>query len=224
MRALVQEKQRAITLRKKGYSYRDILAEVRASKASISMWLQHLPLSREEKKYLKSRRDANITRGRIRAASSLHALRIQRDDILLQEAKAEFQRYKLDPFFHLGLALYWAEGSKRNSVFAFANSDSDMIDLMLLWIERFLNVHRSIIKVRLFIHKPYAHEGCESWWSKQISIPAENFQKTIYKQTGLLVKKRPEYKGCLRIELGTTFRLRKMLFWQNMLIDEHRKR
>ena len=223
MRALVQEKDKAITLRKKGYSYKDILAEVRVSKSSISMWLQDLPLTKQEKSYLKSRRDANITRGRMRAASSLHALRIQRDNVLLQDAKAEFETHKSNSFFHTGLALYWAEGTKRSSVFGFANSDSEMIDLMLSWIEEFFKVQRSTIKVRLFIHKPYAHERCELWWSKQISVPINNFQKTIYKPTGLLVKKRPGYMGCLRIELGTTFRLRKMLFWQNMLVEHYRK-
>jgi hypothetical protein len=97
-----------------------------------------------------------------------------------------------------------------------------MINLMLSWIEKFFGVGRNTIKVRLYIHKPYAHENCESWWSKEISVPLSNFQKTIYKPTGLLVKKRPGYKGCLRIELGTTFRLRKMQFWQQMLIEHYR--
>jgi hypothetical protein len=224
MRLLVRERERAIALRKKGYSYREILSEVEVSKSSISKWLQDLPLTKDEKRYLKSRRDANISLGRMRAASSLHALRIQRDSVLLHEAQTEFGIHKWDPFFHTGIALYWAEGSKRSSVFGFANSDPEMIELMLSWIEKFFNVPRSAVKVRLFIHKPYAHECCELWWSRKILIPTTNFQKTIYKPTGLLVKKRLEYKGCLRIELGTTFRLRKMLFWQNMLIEHYRKR
>ncbi|MEK7107383.1 MAG: hypothetical protein AAB899_04330 [Patescibacteria group bacterium] len=222
MRFLVQEKGRAIALRKKGYSYRDILREVHVSKSSISLWLQDLPLTKDEKTYLKSRRDSNISRGRMRAAASLHELRLSRDNVLLQEARKEFVLYREVSLFTTGIALYWAEGSKRTSVFSFANSDSEMINLMLSWIERFFGVGRKAIKVRLYIHKPYAHENCESWWSREISVPLSNFQKTIYKPTGLLVKKRPDYKGCLRIELGTTYRLRKMQFWQQMLIEHYR--
>mgnify|MGYP001596258906 FL=1 len=209
-------------MRKKGYSYRDILREVHVSKSSISLWLQDLPLTKDEKTYLKSRRDSNISRGRMRAAASLHELRLSRDNVLLQEARKEFVLYREVSLFTTGIALYWAEGSKRTSVFSFANSDSEMINLMLSWIERFFGVGRKAIKVRLYIHKPYAHENCESWWSREISVPLSNFQKTIYKPTGLLVKKRPDYKGCLRIELGTTYRLRKMQFWQQMLIEHYR--
>lgn len=222
MRALIQEKERAILLRKKGYSYRDILERVPVAKSSISLWLQHLSLTKDEKKYLKSRRDSNISHGRMKAAASLHELRLDRDKTVLGEAKKEFQIFSKDPLFHVGIALYWAEGSKRNSSFAFTNSDSDMIDLMLVWIERFFGVNRNAIKTRLYIHRPYAHERCELWWSKKVMVPLINFQKTIYKPTGLLVKKRPEYKGCIRIQLGTIARLRKMQFWQEMLIEYYR--
>jgi len=223
MRALVQEKERAILLRKKGYSYRDILREIPVSKSSISMWLQELPLTKQEKTCLKSRLDSNISRGRIKAAAALHNLRLQRDSVLLQEARKEFGKNIRDSFFHTGVALYWAEGSKRTSGFSFANSDEEMISLMLSWIEKFFGVRRSAIKVRLYTHKPFAHERPEEWWSKEIGVPLSNFQKTIYKPTGLLVKKRPNYKGCLRIELGSTTRLRKMQFWQRMLVEHYRK-
>lgn len=223
MRALVQEKNRAILLRKKGYSYRDILREIRVSKSSISIWLQDLPLTRQEKTYLKSRRDSNISHGRMKAAAALHSLRLQRDSLLLQEARREFKRNADDSFFHIGIVLYWAEGSKRTNGFCFTNSDSEMINLMLLWIEKFFGVSRSVMKVRLYTHRPFAHERSEEWWSSEIGVPLSNFQKTIYKPTGLLVKKRPNYKGCLRIELGTITRLRKMQFWQRMLVEHYRK-
>ena len=94
-----------------------------------------------------------------------------------------------------------------------------MINVMLSWIEKFWSVPRKDIGVRLFSHKLYAHERCEEQWSKEIAIPLSNFKKTIYKPTGLLVKKRPEYKGCLRVELGKTTNLRKMLFLQRMLLE-----
>lgn len=222
MKALVREKERAISLRRRGYSYRDILREVHVSKSSISLWLQDLPLTKDEKTYLKSRLDSNISHGRMKAAAALHELRLKRDKVLLQEAQQEFRMYREISFFPVGIALYWAEGSKRTSSFAFSNSDSDMINLMLSWIERFFRVDRKTVKVRLYSHKPYAHENCEARWSREISVPLANFQKTIYKPTGLLVKKRPDYNGCLRIELGTTYRLRKMQFWQKMLIEHYR--
>lgn len=219
MRALVQEKQRAIELRKKGYSYRDIMHEVDAAKSSISLWLHKLPLTRDERKHLKSRRNHNISRGRIKAGAALHTRRLERDKILFEKTRIEFDQNKHDPLFFVGIALYWAEGAKRSSTFSFTNSDSDMINIMLNWIEKFWQIPRSAIKVRLFSHKPYAHERCEERWAREINISPLNFKKTIYKPTGLLVKKRPDYKGCLRVELGKTTNLRRMQFLQNMLLE-----
>jgi hypothetical protein len=223
MKRLVQERRKAIELRKKGHSYRDILAEVRVSKSSLSLWLKDLPLTDDEKHYLKKRKDSNITRGSIRAANSNHMRRVVRDGFLLKEAKEDFVLVSKDPFFHVGLALYWAEGAKRNSTFAFMNSDPEMISFMIAWCKKFLKVSETEIGLRLYIHKPYAHENCELFWSKGTGLPMGNFKKTIYKPTDALVKKRPNYKGCVRVELGKVAYLRKIAFWQQMLIEYYKK-
>ncbi|HEY4526616.1 MAG TPA: helix-turn-helix domain-containing protein [Candidatus Paceibacterota bacterium] len=224
MRALVREKEQAVRLRKQGYSYREILEQLNVSKSSLSDWLQALPLTRNEKRTLKKRRDTNITLGRIRAGSALRTRRLDRERVFLHEAQRVFGESSADTFFLVGVSLYWAEGSKRNSGFSFTNSDTHMIVLMVRWIERFFRVPPSDLKARLYIHKPYAHERLEDYWSRYTQIPRRNFLKTIYKPTGLLVKKRPDYKGCLRLELGKKVFLLKMLFWQNMLIELYRKR
>ena len=224
MRALVQEKETAVMLRKRGYSYRDILRTVPVAKSTLSEWLKDFPLTRVEKDALKRRKDSNISRGRIRAAAALSALRLERERIIRQEAVREYQKYSGDPLFKIGVALYWAEGSKRHGGFSFINSDPDMIIFMITWMETFLHIYRIDIKVRLYIHKPCAHENHEQFWSKYLAIPACNFQRTIYKPTGLLIKKRPNYRGCLRITVDKVSLRLKMLFWQRMLIEDYRKR
>lgn len=219
----VREVEKAIELRKKGYSYNDILKEVPVSKSTLSKYLKDLPLTQQEKQYLKTRNDSNISKGRVKAATAHRMRRIVRDGFLFQEARKEYLVMEKDPFFHIGICLYWAEGSKRNQIFAFTNSDADMIKLMVVWIERFLGVSKSDIKARLFTHKPFAQENNEKYWSDTSGIPLENFRKTIYKPTGLLVKKHPNYKGCLRIELGKVVYLRKIAFWQKMMVEYYRK-
>jgi len=223
MRPLVLQKAMVIRLRKAGYTYREILAKVPVSKSSVSLWLQEMPLTDAEKSILKHRRDDGISRGRIRAAAALHKLREERDSALLKDAREEYHKYRDDTLFHIGISLYWAEGSKRSNSFCFVNSDADMILLMLAWMNKFLGVRKEDVRARLYIHKPYANEDCESYWSKATGIPKQNFRRTIYKPTGLLVKKRPGYKGCFRIEAGGVVALRKYLFWQKMMLDDHRK-
>lgn len=223
MRPLVLQKAMVIRLRKAGYTYREIIEKVPVSKSSISLWLQDMPLSEAEKSILKHRRDAGISRGRIRAAASLHRLREERDSVLREDARGEYLRYREDHLFYTGISLYWAEGSKRNSSFSFVNSDADMIQLMLAWMNIFLGLRKEDIKARLYIHKPYANEDCEGYWSQETGIPRQNFGTTIYKPTGLLIKKRPGYRGCLRIEAGGVVALRKYLYWQEMMLKDYKK-
>ena len=223
MIAKVQEKEKALELRRKGYTYNDILAELEVSKSSLSLWLKSLPLTDNEKTYLKKRKDSNISKGRIRAASALHMRRVVRDGFLFRDARREFLEHCKKPIFHVGVSLYWAEGGKRTSSFAFMNSDPDMVRLMVAWIGEFLGAKKEEIGLRLYSHKPFAHEGFEQFWAKETQIPSSQFKKTVYKPTGLLVKKRPDYRGCVRIELGKVVYLRKMKYWQQMLIEHHGK-
>jgi len=54
--------------------------------------------------------------------------------------------------------------------------------------------------------------------------PGSRFKKTVYKPSGLGYKKRPMYKGCMRIEISKGMHLlRKMQFWQQLLVGEFRK-
>lgn len=223
MKTLVFEKKEAVRLRKKGLSYRDILRKVPVSKSTISTWLRNAQLTDAEKSIMKRRRENNISKGRIRAAAALHSLRVERDEVLRKAAICDFVIYKLDPFFYVGMALYWAEGSKRSDSFTFVNSDSDMMFVMLNWMGRFLNVRREDVRARLYLHKPYANENLERYWSHATRIPIQNFRRTIYKPTGLLIKKRPNYKGCLRIEIGGVSHLRRYLYWQKMMLEDYRK-
>lgn len=221
MRAKVLEKERAIELRKNGHSYKDILLKVSVAKSTISSWLKDLPITPEEKKLLKERVNANISRGRIKSATANRRNRLEREKKLFEFAKTEFQKLKHDSLFLIGVALYWAEGAKKSSTFQFMNSDPSMINLMILWCRKFLSEVKNNIYLRLYLHKIYANERCEEYWSNVTGIPLSKFKKTIYKPSGLGIKKRPMYKGCMRIEITKGMNLlRKMQFWQKLLISE----
>lgn len=209
----------AIRLRKAGLTYREILEKVPASKSSISLWLRDTPLTADEKSALKRRRNDQISRGRIRAAAALRKARLARETALHADAENTYQKNKHDELFRVGIALYWAEGAKRGNSFSFINSDPDMVVVMIEWMNKFLHIPREEIRARLYIHKPYAHESLEAFWATKTGIPMRNFRQTIYKPTGSSSKKRPDYKGCLRIEAGGISALRTYQFWQKMMFD-----
>jgi hypothetical protein len=224
MKALVNLRSQAEVLRKQGLTYQEILKQLPVAKSSLSLWLADFPLTKAEKHLLKKRKDSNISLGRIRAATSNRQNKIDKDKTLFTEAKITFKKYKDDTLFHTGIALYWAEGAKRNDSFLFVNSDDEMILLMLLWLEQFTEYSRSDMGYRLYIHQPFVRDNLELWWQKRLKASTTQFKKTILKPTSLGIKKRPNYKGCLRIEVPRSSPLlTKMKYWMNMLVEYHTK-
>ncbi len=220
MNSKSEDKNSAIKLRKKGFSYKEILERIPVAKSSLSLWLKDLPLTTQEKEYLKTRKDKNVSRGRIKSATQLRNNRMGREKIHIFEAKEIFKKYNNDHLFLVGISLYWAEGSKRSNSFEFINSDENMNIFMFWWIQEYLNIKKEQIQLRLYIHKPYAHENCEGYWAKQLKCDISQFSRTIYKPSGLLVKKRPNYKGCLRLSpRGGVKIFRYIRTWQECLID-----
>lgn len=224
MKALITLRKQAEFLRKKGFTYNEILKQLPVAKSSLSLWLSDFPLTKSEKHLLKRRKDSNITIGKIRASAANRQNKINRDKDLLKIAKEEFEIYKEEPLFLTGIALYWAEGAKRNDMFHFMNSDCEMIDVMICWLEEFTEYKRADLGFRLYIHAPFIRDSWEIWWQKQLRASTTQFKKTIIKPSGLGVKKRPNYKGCIRLEVPrSVYLLTKMKFWINMLVEYHLK-
>ncbi|MFM2340044.1 MAG: hypothetical protein RLZZ360_680 [Candidatus Parcubacteria bacterium] len=225
MKALVQQKAKAIELRKRGYTYKEIQKVVPVAKSSLSLWFRDLPLSKSEKKILQQRKDDNISKGRIRAAGIALIHREEQIQRLFEETKKEFSRHCHNSLFHTGVAVYWAEGAKRSNQFLFVNSDESMIALMLKWLITFTGYQMHEFGFRLYIHAPYAQQDLESWWQHYLGVSTSQFRKTIIKPTSLGIKKRPNYKGCLRIEVPrSSILLLKMKFFINLQVEHHLKK
>lgn len=222
MRARLEDKRKAIELRKKGQSYREIQKIIPVSKGLLSRWLAYLDLSPSEEALLKSRIREIQDRGRIRSLISNRSRRIERERIVIDEAKKIFEKEKSNPLFLTGVLLYWAEGAKSIGDFQFINSDPEMILIMYHWIEKFL-VPKEKIKVRIFIHDIPGYETVHKFWSKKLDLEPYLFQKTIYKPTTHRIKKDPHYKGCVRLTVGGVRYLRLMKAWQRCFIEYYGK-
>lgn len=224
MRKLVQERAKAISLRKQGLTYNEILRQVPVAKSSLSLWLNDLPLTKLEKHLLSKRKDSNTNKGRIRAAAAHHQNRLAREKERVPSIIEFFNKHEKEPLFHLGVGLYWAEGAKNSGGVMFTNSDEKMIQVMIEWFERYTEYSRLDLRYRLYIHKPYAHENCERWWSEKLLVPLTSFTKTSFKPTSKGIKIRQNYKGCLRIEVPrSTVLLHKIKIWTDLIVVHHHK-
>lgn len=219
MKARLVEKNKAIELRKQGFSYTEIQQIVPVSKGLLSSWLKYLPLSDKEIELLKAKIVERKDKGRISSMMRNRQLRLSREILTFEEAKNTFQKLMSDHTFLIGVALYWAEGAKRHGSFQFVNSDSDMVAFMYKWIQKYLGISHERIKCRLFIHRIQGYEHSERFWAGKLGIDPNEFQKTIYKPTRHAIKKNPNYRGCVRLNITSIRALRLMNAWQKMLVQ-----
>lgn len=109
----------------------------------------------------------------------------------------------------LGLALWWAEGSKsrrdqrwKNAVsypIEITNTDERIIKIFLEFMIREIGIRRDRFKLQLQIHEGDDKEALENYWSKMTGISRSNFQKTIIRPTG---KKVGKSKGTCKVRFS----------------------
>ena len=221
MKERILDKQLAISLRKEGKTHNEIRAAIpNLSKGTLSNWLKYIKLTNQQLNTLKNRIDSKLDKARWAAAKTNRAKRIERTQKIFKESSLEISKFIDDPLFILGLALYWAEGSKRSGTTELINSDPLILKIMIKWFNKFLKIPKIKMKFRLYTHKPYSEDNLEKYWSTYLNISPDQFQKTIYKYTPYKIKKNPDYKGCLRIYVGSINNLRKILNWQKLFVKK----
>src|SRR3989344_1054570 len=204
MKARLKDKYKAIELRKKGLTYKDIMNEIPVSKSLLSGWFRFLELTELEEEALRERARLNKDRGNTRATVTNREKRKLREKAALEEATKVFENFKSDPNFILGIGLYWAEGSKRTTTFQFSNSDPEIIRFMIQWLKKYFLIVNERIFLRIHTHEDFKDEKYEEFWQKELNLTLNQFKKTCYKPNTRhgIFKKNPMYKGCARIEIS----------------------
>ena len=219
MKSGVQAKIKAISLRMQGFSYSEIMKEIPVSKSTLFGWLRHIQLTNEQKTILDSNLRQKKSFATVRAAESNTKRRIQREYLTKEIAQKTYEEYSKNIDFLVGLTLYWAEGTKKDTTWSFINSDPDMVLFMYKWMIRYLIIDKKDVRIRLFIHEPYKEENLEYFWAQLLGIDQKSMQHTIYKPTPRINKKNPLYKGCVRMYVTGIEHFRTVIQWKEMLVN-----
>ncbi|WP_431034389.1 hypothetical protein ACQYWQ_11995 [Streptomyces sp. P6-2-1] len=202
--ARTDARDRARELRLKGWTYDRIAKEVGCAKSSVSLWVRDLPKPAPNFASADRAREAARTRWEpVLAEREEHRKRVK------EEARTEIGRLSERELFLVGVGLYWAEGTKdkahaRRERLVFVNSDPDMIDLFMKWLD-LLDVPRSDRRLSLLIHESADVEGAEEFWAEVTGIPRSAFLKTTLKRHNpLTVRKNTGtgYHGCLVVKVA----------------------
>jgi transcriptional regulator with XRE-family HTH domain len=193
-------RERARELRKQGWTYNQIQAELGCSKSSVSLWVRDLPPPEPKCTPEEQRARMNAGLARLRASQDREREETKR------AAAAAIGKLSDRELFIAGVALYWAEGAKdkpyrRTEVLQFINSDPNVIKFFLRWLE-LLGVSRDRLTVRVSIHETADVEAAEKYWADIVGVDVSALRRaTLKKHTPRTVRKNTGdgYRGCLAI-------------------------
>ncbi len=171
----------ARVLRKKGWSIRSIAKHLNVSKASASIWCRDLELTITQRGKLIRNAIRAGHAGRIKGALANRQKKEARIVFHKEAGKKEITLLSFKDILLVGVALYWAEGS-RKSRFAFTNSEPEMIAFVASWLEHVLGIKREEFMPRIFInaiHKPRIGKVLY-FWSHLLRVPVRQFGNPVF--------------------------------------------
>ncbi|MCL7428612.1 hypothetical protein [Streptomyces sp. YS415] len=195
-------RDKARELRLQGWTYDQIQVELGCSKSSISLWVRDLP---------KPERRDPAEQAKLAARKRWEhelAVRDEQRQHVKAAAAAEIGALSTRELFLLGVALYWAEGTKdkpysRRENVAFVNSDPGMIEVFLAWLD-LLGVERERLRFTVMIHENADVAAAEHFWADLVGADQSIFNKTtLKKHNPKTVRKNvgDSYRGCLVIKV-----------------------
>lgn len=206
------------TLRKMGLCYREISAVIPVTKGTLSNWCRDIPVSDDRRRELLGKRG-----GRAKLGATLRQRALDKAAAIRVAGREEAIVLVNDPFWVAGVALYWAEGAKRQNEVQFSNSDPALMALFISWVEEYLDVDRSELTIKLHLHSGQDETERKQYWSEQTGIPLANFRKTYIKAEGTGHRKNVLYNGTASIRVPrSSVDLHRMLGWIETLGETYR--
>ncbi len=170
--------------REKGLSIKEIAEKVSVCKSTVSLWCRDIELTPLQIRRLEEKERDGRLKGRLKGAWVQKERRLKRIRRIHNHAKRDIKKLNKEGLFLAGVALYWAEGHKKQHRIGFANSDPKMILFFLKWLQEICKIPKSRLKCHVGInqiHKKRIGE-VETYWTELTGIPKSQFNRPSLKK------------------------------------------
>ncbi len=228
MKLKLKEKAEAIQLRKQGKTYSEILHKVPVAKSTLSIWLREVGLAKKQfQRITRKRSEASKRGGKARKDQ-----RIELTQKVISDSRSEIRSLSKRERWIIGIALYWAEGSKEKewrpgSRTELTNSDPLMISVFLKWLFDSCEVAKEDVSFEIYIHehKKESINLVKKFWSSTTGFPIQHFEKVYWKKNKVNAKRRNIgnlYYGNLRVRVKASSILnRKIAGWTQGIVEQY---
>lgn len=210
-------REKAIALRRDGFSYSEILQEVPVAKSTLSLWLRSVALAKKQSQRLTEKKLLAIQRG----WETRRKQRLDTTLVIKQDAFKEIKSISQKELLLMGTMLYWAEGSKSkehnvSQGIAFSNSDPFMIRIFLKWLKQYLKIDDDRIVFDIYVHESSFERlsAIKAHWVNATGFPIAKFDKIYWKKNKIKTKRKNvgnQYYGLLRIKVKKSTNLNRKI-------------
>ncbi len=172
--------RKIIALRKQGKTYGEIENILKLPKSTVGWWLRGVKipkmierqtLERCREKWRRNISDYNKIYAQIR---SQKAARIR--EKYKEKGFREIKKLTKKDLKIIGGALYWAEGNTKNRhILRFANSNPEIIRIMMKFFRKPCNIAEEKIKARIHLYPTINQRKATNYWKKITGLPKKNF-------------------------------------------------
>lgn len=198
-------KIKARELRSKGESIKVIAKTLSVSPSTVSYWCKDIKLSDGQIKELERRAHDPRYGRRLENSLKQQNIRIEKTKRLIKEGILEVGNLSKRELFLSGIALYWAEGFKKDNMAGFCNSDPNMIKFFLVWLKTCFNYKVGDFRLRIGLNESCEDKTkeIEEFWSELTEIPLTQFQKPFYQKVKWqkVYNNTENYHGVLRVRV-----------------------
>ncbi len=218
---------RARELRLEGRTYDEIEEQLGVSRSSVSLWVRDLP-----------KPPPRFTRAELAKRASeerwepLRRLREAERQATKAAAAGSVGDVSDRDLFVMGVALYWAEGTKdkkyaRRESVTVINSDPGLIMVYLAWL-RLLGVDRARLRFRVHIHESADVDQAQRFWADLVGVDvAELRRPTLKRHSPKTVRKNvgEDYRGCLVVNVLRSADLYRRIdgWWTGLVVETGRR-
>jgi hypothetical protein len=184
-RGKLSEQRAARQLRARGATLSDIAHQLGVSRSSVSLWVRDVDFEAAPRRPARRRGPNALQR---RKAAEVAALRVEgvlRIGVLSPQA-----------FLAAGAALYAGEGTKRDGMVAFANTDPRMVALFCAWLRRYFEIDEARLRVRLYLHQGLDLDAAQAHWSQVTGIPLTQFRAAYRAASDPTIRSAKHPLGC----------------------------
>lgn len=208
----------ARVLRQNGLGIKTIASKLGISSSTTSLWCRDIVLSLEQQLLLQHNARNPYYGGRGKYLQRLKQMKEDKTKRLFQQGIEEVAKLTPREFFVAGIALYWAEGFKKDSLMGFSNSDPEMIRFMVHWIRDACGIGKEHLRFRLALNESYKDKAkqVQLYWQKRLGVSERQFQKNFFQKVKWQKKydHPDDYHGVLRIRVSKSIDLLRKMYGQ----------